>query len=75
MRGIAKAACIALWLAGSAATALAQGQPDALAKAFGARETISSASLSPDGRTIALIASGPGRTSRAYVLEAREGAE
>ena len=75
MRGIAKAACIALWLAGSAATALAQGQPDALAKAFGARETISSASLSPDGRTIALIASGPGRTSRAYVLEAREGAD
>ena len=75
MRGIAKAACIALWLAGSAATALAQAQPDALAKAFGARETISSASLSPDGRTIALIASGPGRTSRAYVLEAREGAD
>ncbi|MBH1993194.1 MAG: S9 family peptidase [Sphingomonadaceae bacterium] len=55
--------------------ALAQGQPDALAKAFGARETVISASLAPDGSKIALIAAGPGRTTRAFVLDAVEGAE
>lgn len=60
---------------GAAPSALAQGQPDVLAKAFGARETVISASLSPDGQKIALIAAGSGRATRAYVLEAKEGAE
>ncbi|ASY45058.1 S9 family peptidase [Sphingobium xenophagum] len=66
---------LALLAAGTAQGALAQTQPDALAKAFGARETVISASLSPDGSKIALVSAGPGRSSRAYVLEAREGAE
>ncbi|WP_019053236.1 S9 family peptidase [Sphingobium xenophagum] len=66
---------LALLAAGTAQGALAQTQPDALAKAFGARETVISASLSPDGSKIALVSAGPGRRSRAYVLEAREGAE
>ena len=70
-----KAMILALLAAGTAQGALAQTQPDALAKAFGARETVISASLSPDGSKIALVSAGPGRSSRAYVLEAREGAE
>tara|TARA_A100001391_G_scaffold196358_3_gene174804 strand:- start:3861 stop:5840 length:1980 start_codon:yes stop_codon:yes gene_type:complete len=70
-----KAMMLALLAAGTAQGALAQTQPDALAKAFGARETVISASLSPDGSKIALVSAGPGRSSRAYVLEAREGAE
>ncbi len=70
-----KAMMLALLAAGTAQGALAQTQPDALAKAFGARETVISASLSPDGSKIALVSAGPGRRSRAYVLEAREGAE
>lgn len=65
---------LALLATGAAPAALAQ-EPDALAKAFGARETVVSASLSTDGQKIALIAAGPGRTTRAYVLEAKEGAE
>ena len=44
-----KAMILALLAAGTAQGALAQTQPDALAKAFGARETVISASLSPDG--------------------------
>lgn len=70
-----KAMMLALLAAGTAQGALAQTQPDALAKAFGARETVISASLSPDGSKIALVSAGPGRSSRAYVLEAKEGAE
>lgn len=70
-----KAMMLALLAAGTAQGALAQTQPDALAKAFGARETVISASLSPDGSKIALVSAGPGRSSRAYVLEARKGAE
>lgn len=70
-----KAMMLALLAAGTAQGALAQTQPDALAKAFGARETVISASLSPDGSKIALVSAGAGRSSRAYVLEAREGAE
>ncbi|WP_416463919.1 alpha/beta hydrolase family protein [Sphingomonas sp. VDB2] len=71
----AKSALLALLATGTAQGALAQGQPDALARAFGARETVISASLSPDGQKIALIAAGNGRTTKAYVLEAKEGAE
>lgn len=71
-----RAISVALLAAGVAQGALAQtGQPDALAKAFGARETIINASLSADGQKIALIAAGPGRTTRAYVLDAKEGSE
>lgn len=70
-----KAMMLALLAAGTAQGALAQTQPDALAKAFGARETVISASLSPDGSKIALVSAGAGRSNRAYVLEAREGAE
>jgi dipeptidyl aminopeptidase/acylaminoacyl peptidase len=68
-------AVLALLATGVAQGALAQGQPDALAKAFGARETVISASLSPDGQSIALVAAGAGRTTQTYVLEAKEGAE
>ncbi|KQN09519.1 peptidase S9 [Sphingobium sp. Leaf26] len=75
MSYLGKSAIIALLAAGTAQTAWAQGQPDAMAKAFGARETVISASLSPDGQKIALIAASGGRTSKAYVLEAKEGAE
>ncbi len=75
MSYFARSATLALLAAGTAQGALAQGQPDALAKAFGARETVISASLSPDGQKIALIAAGNGRTTNAYVLEAKEGAE
>lgn len=56
-------------------SAIAHAEPDALAKAFGARETVISASLSPDGQKIALVAAGGGRTTKAYVLDAQEGAE
>lgn len=67
---------VALLAAGVAQGALAQtGQPDALAKAFGARETIINASLSADGQKIALIAAGPGRTTRAFVVDAKEASE
>lgn len=75
MSYFAKSAALALLAAGTAQGALAQGQPDVLAKAFGARETVISASLSPDGQKIALIAAGSGRATNAYVLEAQEGAE
>jgi dienelactone hydrolase len=54
---------------------IAQAEPDVLAKAFGARETVISASLSPDGQKIALVTAGAGRTTRTYVLNAQEGAE
>ena len=75
MIGFRKAVIMAALATGTAPVALAQTPPDALAKAFGARETVISASISPDGQKIALISAGPGRTSRAYVLEAKEGAE
>lgn len=71
-----RAMSVALLAAGVAQGALAQtGQPDALAKAFGARETIINASLSADGQKIALIAAGPGRTTRAFVVDAKEASE
>ncbi|WP_313335544.1 alpha/beta fold hydrolase [Sphingobium yanoikuyae] len=56
-------------------SAIAHAEPDALAKAFGARETVISASLSADGEKIALVAAGPGRMTRVHVLNAQEGAE
>ncbi len=64
---------VALLSGGLGSSALAQ--PDELAKAFGARETVISASLSPDGQKIALVAAGTGRSTRVYTLEAKEGAE
>lgn len=71
-----KAVIWAVLLGGASQGASAQqAQPDALAKAFGARETVISASISTDGQRISLIAAGPGRTTRAYVLDAQEGAE
>lgn len=69
------AALVALLAGGVGPGAFAQGQPDALAQAFGARETVISASLSSDGQKIALIAAGPGRTTRAFVVDAKEGSE
>lgn len=65
MIGFRKAVIMAALATGTAPVALAQTPPDALAKAFGARETVISASISPDGQKIALISAGPGRTSRA----------
>lgn len=51
-----------------------QAAPDDLAKAFGARETVLSASLAPDGSKIALITAAPGRQTRLMIIEATEGA-
>ncbi len=48
MSYFAKSAILALMAAGTAQGAMAQGQPDSMPKAFGARETVISASLSPD---------------------------
>ncbi|PZU63825.1 alpha/beta hydrolase family protein [Sphingobium yanoikuyae] len=59
----------------SSLSTMAHAEPDALAKAFGTRETVISASLSPDGQKIALVTAGAGRTTRTYVLNAQEGAE
>lgn len=70
-----RATILALLATGTSQGALAQTQPDALARAFGSRETVISTSISPDGSKIALVSAGPGRSSRAYVLEAKEGAE
>lgn len=70
MARYSRAAVLGLFAAGVAPGALAQGQPDALAKAFGARETVISASLSPDGQKIALIAAGTGRSRRRSQLPA-----
>lgn len=50
-----------------------QAAPDELAKAFGARKTVVSASLAPDGSKIALITAAGGRQTRAIVLDAAEG--
>ncbi|BAK67658.1 putative S9 family peptidase [Sphingobium sp. SYK-6] len=61
-------------LAGLLLAMAAHAEPDALAKAFGARETVMSASLSPDGSKIAIIAAAGGRATRGYVLDAAEGA-
>jgi acetyl esterase/lipase len=69
------AAALSLLTAGTSSFALAQAQPDALAKAFGARETIISASLSADGSKIALVTAGGARTTRVMVLDAKEGTE
>lgn len=69
------AARLGALLAMSSLSAMAHAEPDALAKAFGARETVISASLSADGEKIALVAAGPGRTTRVHVLNAQEGAE
>ncbi|CAN5119369.1 S9 family peptidase [soil metagenome] len=60
----------ALFISASAAAA-----PDSLAVAFGAREGIISASISPDGSKISLIAAGSGRTSKLFILDAKEGTE
>ena len=69
------ASALSLLAAGTSSFALAQGQPDALAKAFGARETILSASLSADGSKIALVTAGPGRSTRVMVVDAKQDGE
>lgn len=69
------AARLGALLAMSSMSAMAHAEPDALAKAFGARETVISASLSADGQKIALVAAGPGRMTRVYALDVGEAAE
>lgn len=58
----------AAWLA-----APAIAQDTSLAAAFGAREGVQSASLSPDGSKIALIASGPDQTSKLFIVDTAGG--
>ncbi len=53
----------------------AAGPPADPAAAFGAREDVSSISLSPAGRRIAFISPGPGASSVVYAVEAVEGAQ
>ena len=66
---------LAVLTAGLVQGAHAQEQPGALAKAFGAREAVARASLSPDGTRIALVTAGPGSSTRVFVLDAAEGTE
>ena len=54
-----------------AAPAVAQTD---LAAAFGAREGVLSASLSPDGQKIALIASAAGQATRLFIVDTTAGA-
>jgi acetyl esterase/lipase len=75
MNLLAYAGRLALAVASCCATMPVRAAPDALAKAFGAREGVASASLSPDGTKIALVAAGEGRTSRLYIVDATEGAQ
>lgn len=49
-------------------------QDASLAAAFGAREGVQSASLSPDGSKIALIASGPQQTTKLFIVDTAGGA-
>lgn len=57
---------VALPLAGGA-------QTSDLAAAFGAREGVISASLSPDGQKIALVASATGQATRLYIVDTSVG--
>ncbi|MDI1294742.1 MAG: alpha/beta fold hydrolase [bacterium] len=75
MNRMGRAVIAAALLSVSPLSAIARAEPGALAKAFGARETVISASLSLDGGKIALIAAGAGRTTKVYVMEAKEGVE
>lgn len=52
-----------------ALAAPAMAQDNSLAAAFGAREGVQSASLSPDGSKIALIASGPQQTTKLFIVD------
>ncbi len=51
----------------------AVAQDTSLAAAFGAREGVQSASLSPDGSKIALIASGPQQTTKLFIVDTAGG--
>lgn len=62
-----KSATVAILLASSASVA----QTTDLAAAFGAREGVTSASLSPDGSKIALIAPGPGSVDYLYIVDTK----
>jgi dipeptidyl aminopeptidase/acylaminoacyl peptidase len=53
----------------------AAGPPADPAAAFGAREDVSSISLSPAGRKVAFISPGPGASSVVYAVDAVEGAQ
>ena len=62
-------AAVALLLASTASLA----QTNNLAAAFGAREGVSQASLSPDGTKIALVAPGPFQSSTVFVIDTTPG--
>lgn len=51
------ASLAALFVASTTAPMTARAEPSAVAKAFGARETVVDASMSPDGRAVALVQS------------------
>jgi dipeptidyl aminopeptidase/acylaminoacyl peptidase len=59
-------AALALLAAGASSIALAQQVPPE--KAFGARESVTSASLSPDGKTMAFLAPAPMQGNALYTV-------
>ncbi len=63
----------ALFLVSAAAPAAAPAAPADPAAAFGARESVLSASLSPSGRQIAFISPGPGQATFLYTVDAAGG--
>ena len=67
MRGLSLAfTCTVFW----SSAVLAQGAPSVdAAAAFGAREAIAYASLSPDGTKIAFLGPGPGQSSVLYSID------
>ena len=56
-----------------AQTAAAPGAPSRLAAAFGARERVSDASLSPDGTKVAFVSPGPAQSTIVQVLDLKTG--
>jgi dipeptidyl aminopeptidase/acylaminoacyl peptidase len=63
-------AYVVLLLASTAGAA----QTTDLAAAFGARESATSASISPDGTKLAMIGAGPGQSDQLYVIDINAGA-
>jgi dienelactone hydrolase len=65
-----KFALVACLMAGASTNAPAQIMPlDQAAKSFGARESIQSMAISPGGNRLALLFSGPGRSTMVRVVE------
>lgn len=64
---------IALMMTVAVLAVPAVAQDTSLAAAFGAREGVQSASLSPDGSKIALIASGPQQTTKLFIVDTAGG--